>query len=77
MAELGISRHLLGAAGFDGKWKVFIAHEREGGNITDGISDKVYGEDRPGGHEGALKVAPKTVLPSSDGTWRILSEMAS
>ena|SRR6185312_2044572 len=40
MQELGLPDHLLGATDFDGdgKWKAFIAHEREGGNITDGIS---------------------------------------
>jgi hypothetical protein len=40
MQELGIPKHLLGATDFDGggRWKAFIAHQREGGNITDGIS---------------------------------------
>ncbi len=40
MQELGIPEHLHGATDFDGdgRWKAFIAHEREGGNITDGIS---------------------------------------
>ena len=38
--ELGIPEHLHGATDFDrdGRWKAFIAHERQGGNITDGIS---------------------------------------
>jgi hypothetical protein len=40
MQELGIPKHLFGATDFDGdgRWKAFIAHEREGGNITDGIN---------------------------------------
>jgi len=40
MQELGIPEKLLGATDFegDGRWKAFIAHERMGGNITDGIS---------------------------------------
>jgi hypothetical protein len=40
MQALGIPKHLHGATDFDaeGKWKAFIAHERQGGNLTDGIS---------------------------------------
>lgn len=40
MQELGIPERLHGATDFDGDgtWKAFIVHEREGGNITDGIS---------------------------------------
>lgn len=40
MQELGIPEHLQGATDFDGdgRWKAFIARERVGGNITDGIS---------------------------------------
>jgi hypothetical protein len=40
MQELGIPEHLQGATDFDGdgRWKAFIARERQGGNITDGIS---------------------------------------
>ena len=40
MQELGIPEHLQGATDFDGdgRWRAFIARERQGGNITDGIS---------------------------------------
>ncbi len=40
MSELGIPEHLHGATDFhgEGNWRAFIAREREGGNITDGIS---------------------------------------
>jgi hypothetical protein len=40
MGELGIPKHLHGATDFDGdgRWKAFIAHDRVGGRITDGIS---------------------------------------
>jgi hypothetical protein len=110
MAELGIPKHLHGATDFDGdgRWKAFIAHERVGGRITDGISvnsgclnpellrglpgvrvfararlrDRIdaiiaheYEEDRLGTHERALKHAPKTELPISDGARRILRAM--
>ncbi len=110
MEKLGIPRHLLGATDFDGdgRWRAFIAHERMGGNITDGISvnsgclnpellkgekggrvfakarllDRIdaiiaheYEEDRLGNHELALKHAPKTKLPISDGARRILRAM--
>ena len=109
MQELGIPDHLQGATDFDGdgKWKAFIARERQGGNITDGISvnsgvlnpellkgdgsrvwpkarlrDRIdaviaheYEEDRLGSHEAAVKAAPKTALPISDGARRILRAM--
>lgn len=110
MEELGIPKRLHGATDFDGdgRWKAFIAHEREGGNITDGISvnsgvlnpellrgkgsrvwpkarlrDRIdaiiaheYEEDRTGSHEDALKAAPKTELPISEGARRILRAMS-
>ena len=40
MQELGIPERLHGATDFDGdgRWRAFFAREREGGNITDGIS---------------------------------------
>ncbi len=40
MQELGITDRLFGAPDFegDGKWRAFIAHERQGGNITTGIT---------------------------------------
>ena len=110
MEELGIPEKLLGAPDYQGddKWKAFIAHEREGGNITTGIivnsgvlnpellkgkgsriwpharlRDRIdaviaheYEEDRTGSHRDALKAAPKTTLPISDGARRILRAMA-
>jgi len=109
MEELGVPERLLGATDFDGdgRWKAFITHEREGGNITDGISvnsgvlnpgllkgrgsrvwpkarlrDRIdaviaheYEEARAGSHATALKAAPKTELPVTDGARRILRAM--
>lgn len=43
----------------------------------DAIIAHEYEEDRLGSHEGALKHAPKTELPISDGARRILREMDS
>ena len=58
MEELGIPRHLLGATDFDGdgRWKAFIARERVGGNITDGISvnSGVLNPDLPVGQGGRV-----------------------
>ena len=40
MEELGVPERLHGATDFDGdgQWKAFIDRERQGGNLTDGIS---------------------------------------
>ena len=110
MTELGIPKHLVGASDFDGdgRWMAFIARERQGGNITTGITvnsgvlnpalvkgngswlwararlrDRLdaiiaheFEEDRTGSHEGALRAAPKTELPITEGARRILRAMA-
>ena len=110
MGELGIPKHLHGATDFDGtgKWRAFIAHDRTGGRITDGISvnsgcmnpellkghpgvrvfakarlrDRIdaiiaheFEEDRLGTHQLALRHAPETELPITDGARRILRAM--
>jgi hypothetical protein len=111
MQELGIPERQLGThdLGGDGRWRAFIARERQGGNLWEGIAvnsgvlnpellkgrkggrvfakarlrDRIdaiiaheFEEHRLGTHELALKHAPKTALPITDGARRILKAMA-